>query len=216
MARAKNTYALKTADETFHVGLTYASAVSIRNGLILEHEGVVLIAELTGEEIRLGAPFKDDRRDVLRRLRLNEEEWQTIIDGARIANDNAARTASTIVDAMRLGAVDYLGKPFEEGELEAALDRALEFKTLERERDRDFRLHEGPFGDHLGGRRGTKDRRGARAVAAALANAADREHRRGNRERDGAGSGASAEHAHGYGPFATFTVCDVKRAPSSA
>lgn len=45
-------------------------------------------------------------------------------------------TASTIVDAMRMGAVDYLGKPFEEGELEAALDRALEFKTLERERER--------------------------------------------------------------------------------
>ena len=45
-------------------------------------------------------------------------------------------TASTIVDAMRLGAIDYLGKPFEEGELEAALERALEFKTLERERER--------------------------------------------------------------------------------
>ncbi len=45
-------------------------------------------------------------------------------------------TASTIVDAMRLGAIDYLGKPFEEGELEAALERALEFKALERERER--------------------------------------------------------------------------------
>jgi DNA-binding NtrC family response regulator len=45
-------------------------------------------------------------------------------------------SASTIVDAMRLGAVDYLGKPFEEGELEAALENALEFKTLERERER--------------------------------------------------------------------------------
>ena len=45
-------------------------------------------------------------------------------------------TASTIVDAMRLGAIDYLGKPFKEGELEAALERALEFKALERERER--------------------------------------------------------------------------------
>ncbi|MBW2400260.1 MAG: sigma-54-dependent Fis family transcriptional regulator [Deltaproteobacteria bacterium] len=45
-------------------------------------------------------------------------------------------TASTIVEAMRLGAVDYLGKPFEEGELEAALESALEFKAFERERER--------------------------------------------------------------------------------
>jgi two-component system response regulator AtoC len=45
-------------------------------------------------------------------------------------------TASTIVEAMRLGAVDYLGKPFEEGQLEAALEKALEFKTIERERER--------------------------------------------------------------------------------
>jgi two-component system response regulator AtoC len=34
-------------------------------------------------------------------------------------------TASTIVDAMKLGAVDYVNKPFEEEELEATLDRAL-------------------------------------------------------------------------------------------
>jgi two-component system response regulator AtoC len=45
-------------------------------------------------------------------------------------------TASTIVEAMRLGAVDYLGKPFEEGQLEAALEKVLEFKTIERERER--------------------------------------------------------------------------------
>jgi len=45
-------------------------------------------------------------------------------------------TASTIVEAMRLGAVDYLGKPFEEEELEASLEKALEFKTIERERER--------------------------------------------------------------------------------
>jgi two-component system response regulator AtoC len=45
-------------------------------------------------------------------------------------------TASTIVDAMRLGAVDYLNKPFEEEELELTLERVLETEALQRERER--------------------------------------------------------------------------------
>jgi len=45
-------------------------------------------------------------------------------------------TASTIVDAMRLGAVDYLNKPFEEEELEATLESVLEQKALRQERER--------------------------------------------------------------------------------
>src|SRR5690606_9107046 len=44
--------------------------------------------------------------------------------------------ASTNVEAMRLGAVDYLNKPFEEEELEATLRNVLERRALERERDR--------------------------------------------------------------------------------
>jgi two-component system response regulator AtoC len=44
--------------------------------------------------------------------------------------------ASTIVEAMRLGAVDYLNKPFEEEELEATLRSVLERRELERERER--------------------------------------------------------------------------------
>jgi DNA-binding NtrC family response regulator len=44
--------------------------------------------------------------------------------------------ASTIVEAMKLGAVDYLNKPFEEEELEATLRGVLEHKALERERER--------------------------------------------------------------------------------
>jgi DNA-binding response OmpR family regulator len=44
--------------------------------------------------------------------------------------------ASTIVEAMQLGAADYLNKPFEELPLRAALDRVLERRALERERDR--------------------------------------------------------------------------------
>ncbi len=43
--------------------------------------------------------------------------------------------ASTIVEAMQLGAADYLNKPFEEDELEATLQKVLEKKALERERD---------------------------------------------------------------------------------
>jgi DNA-binding NtrC family response regulator len=44
--------------------------------------------------------------------------------------------ASTIVEAMRLGAVDYLNKPFEEEDLELTLEQVLENKALERERER--------------------------------------------------------------------------------
>ena len=44
--------------------------------------------------------------------------------------------ASTIVDAMRLGATDYLTKPFEEEELEVTLRNVLERRALELERAR--------------------------------------------------------------------------------
>jgi len=44
--------------------------------------------------------------------------------------------ASTIVEAMQLGAADYLNKPFEATLLEATLEKVLERQTLERERDR--------------------------------------------------------------------------------
>ena len=44
--------------------------------------------------------------------------------------------ASTIVEAMRIGAADYLNKPFEEAELEATLQKVLEKKELLEERDR--------------------------------------------------------------------------------
>ncbi|MCZ6782432.1 MAG: sigma-54 dependent transcriptional regulator [Proteobacteria bacterium] len=44
--------------------------------------------------------------------------------------------AATIVGAMQLGASDYLNKPFEEQELTLVLDRVLERRALEDERDR--------------------------------------------------------------------------------
>jgi len=43
--------------------------------------------------------------------------------------------ASTIVEAMQLGAADYLNKPFEEADLELTLDKVLEKRRLHRERD---------------------------------------------------------------------------------
>ncbi|MBW2493160.1 MAG: sigma-54-dependent Fis family transcriptional regulator, partial [Deltaproteobacteria bacterium] len=42
--------------------------------------------------------------------------------------------ASTIVEAMEIGASDYINKPFEEEELQLTLDKVLEKKSLERQR----------------------------------------------------------------------------------
>ncbi len=42
--------------------------------------------------------------------------------------------ASTIVDAINLGAADYINKPFEEEELEIALKKVLETENLKAER----------------------------------------------------------------------------------
>jgi len=42
--------------------------------------------------------------------------------------------ASTIVEAMQLGAADYINKPFEEEELQLTLDKVLEQRSLERQR----------------------------------------------------------------------------------
>jgi len=42
--------------------------------------------------------------------------------------------ASTIVEAMQLGASDYINKPFEEEELQLTLNKVLEKKSLERQR----------------------------------------------------------------------------------
>ncbi|MEX2206952.1 MAG: sigma-54 dependent transcriptional regulator [Myxococcota bacterium] len=53
--------------------------------------------------------------------------------------------AGTVVDAMNLGAADYINKPFEEEELEIALKKVLEVETLKGEREdlRDrLRAHE--------------------------------------------------------------------------
>ena len=47
----------------------------------------------------------------------------------------------TMVEAMRLGAADYLNKPFEEAELEATLAKVIERSSLRRERSRLAETH---------------------------------------------------------------------------
>ena len=70
-----------------------------------------------------------DGLETLKRIREFEEEIPVVML-------SVVGTASTIVEAMRLGAVDYLNKPFEEEELEITLEKVLESKALQRERER--------------------------------------------------------------------------------
>jgi len=68
-----------------------------------------------------------DGLETLRRIRDLDDEVPVVML-------SVVGKASTIVEAIELGAVDYLNKPFEEDELEATLGKVLEKKALERER----------------------------------------------------------------------------------
>jgi two-component system response regulator AtoC len=70
-----------------------------------------------------------DGVETLRRIREFDESLPVVML-------SVVGKASTIVEAMRLGAADYLNKPFEEEDLVLTLQRVLETKALERERDR--------------------------------------------------------------------------------
>jgi DNA-binding NtrC family response regulator len=70
-----------------------------------------------------------DGVETLRRIRDLDEKLPVVML-------SVVGKASTIVEAMRLGASDYLNKPFEESELEVALDKVFAKRELERERDR--------------------------------------------------------------------------------
>jgi two-component system response regulator AtoC len=69
-----------------------------------------------------------DGLETLRRIRDLDDEIPVVML-------SVVGKASTIVEAMQLGAADYLNKPFEEEEFEATLDKVLEGKRLEEERD---------------------------------------------------------------------------------
>jgi two-component system response regulator AtoC len=67
-----------------------------------------------------------DGIETLRRIREFDEDTPVVML-------SVVGKASTIVEAMKLGAADYLNKPFEEDELELTLQNVLEKKALERE-----------------------------------------------------------------------------------
>ena len=69
-----------------------------------------------------------DGIETLRRIRELDEDTPVVML-------SVVGKASTIVEAMKLGAADYLNKPFEEDELELTLQNVLEKKALERERE---------------------------------------------------------------------------------
>ena len=69
-----------------------------------------------------------DGVETLRRIRELDEDVPVVML-------SVVGKASTIVEAMRIGASDYLNKPFEDGDLELALERVLALRDLERERD---------------------------------------------------------------------------------
>jgi DNA-binding NtrC family response regulator len=68
-----------------------------------------------------------DGIETLRRIRARHS-------GAPVIMLSVVGRASTIVEAMQLGAADYINKPFEEEELQLRLDKVLEKKSLERQR----------------------------------------------------------------------------------
>jgi DNA-binding NtrC family response regulator len=61
------------------------------------------------------------------------ERIKGLDEGVEVVLVTAVRTVRTAVAAMKLGAFDYLTKPFEEDELLSVVRRALERRSLERE-----------------------------------------------------------------------------------
>jgi two-component system response regulator AtoC len=61
------------------------------------------------------------------------ERIKALDDGVEVILVTAVKTVRTAVAAMKLGAFDYLTKPFEEDELLAVIGRALDKRALERE-----------------------------------------------------------------------------------
>src|SRR5213080_2884999 len=61
------------------------------------------------------------------------ERIKAIDDGVEVILVTAVKTVRIAVDAMKLGAFDYLTKPFDEDELLSLIRRALEKRSLERE-----------------------------------------------------------------------------------
>src|SRR5215470_4703688 len=86
-----------------------------------------------------------DGIEVLERIKSTDEQVEVVLV-------TAVKTVRTAVAAMKLGAFDYLTKPFEEDDLLSVVRRALEKRSLEREvvflRSELARRHE--FGEIVG------------------------------------------------------------------
>ena len=86
-----------------------------------------------------------DGIEVLERIKAMDEQVEVVLV-------TAVKTVRTAVAAMKLGAFDYLTKPFEEDDLHSVVRRALEKRSLEREvvflRSELARRHE--FGEIVG------------------------------------------------------------------
>src|SRR2546430_11572756 len=61
------------------------------------------------------------------------ERIKAVDDGVEVILVTAVKTVRIAVDAMKLGAFDYLTKPFDEDELLQLVRRALDTRSLERE-----------------------------------------------------------------------------------
>src|SRR5499425_3836332 len=61
------------------------------------------------------------------------ERIKAVDEGIEVILVTAVKTVKTAVAAMKLGAFDYVTKPFEEEELLATIRRALQKRSLERE-----------------------------------------------------------------------------------
>jgi two-component system response regulator AtoC len=70
-----------------------------------------------------------DGLETLRRVRASHADLPVVML-------SVVGKAATIVEAMQIGAADYLNKPFEEEELEALLAKVLDRQRLENERER--------------------------------------------------------------------------------
>jgi two-component system, NtrC family, response regulator PilR len=114
-------------------------------GRILTGEGYAVVAVATGEEAleRLGRELFDL---VLLDLNLPGMDGMQVLSAAPALQTDAQfivmtafGSVDTAVEAMKLGALDYINKPFRTEELLLILERAIQARTARREAPRDAR-----------------------------------------------------------------------------
>lgn len=129
-------YAQRRALEHAYRTVEAASVSEAREAIVRERADLVLLDLVMGEEGGL---------DFLRWMRANSHEQPVIVV-------SALDTARNAVEALRLGATDYLAKGFDVEELRARVKNLLRLANLEREnvRLRERLISDGQFGAMLG------------------------------------------------------------------